>query len=262
MQTENRNFDIDALLRDTAQADNQALPFSDWKDALLQKAAGQAPEDVQADGTLAFAPPRKRRAISLRQAAIGLSTVAAALLVVFGMRGMQPAAPAPAPAEPAAFSMAAPAAPEANAADAATPHPDTAPLAEAAPMAPEGYVGDSQEAPASAGAAADAMPPEAGAYGAAGASSAQGRMAISPEELEALYAVQAALGLPEEEAEFAYVMLEENARYTIAPLEANAKAAELNDISIYVVILDMTAEMPPSYAVDASTMKVLGTIVF
>lgn len=253
MQTPNSKFDIDALLRDTAQADNQALPFSDWKDALLKEAAAQPAAEATGNAALAFAPPKKRRAVSVRQLTIGLSTVAAALLVVVGLRGIQQPAAAPAPAEAIAAAPAAPPAAfnaESGAGaqvDAIAPQTDAAMLAEAAPMAPEAPAADT---------AADGVDPAA----AEDAPLMQSRAAPGPEELAALHAVQAALGLPEDDGAFAHITWEEGAAYTIAPLEAGAQPRQLESASIYVVVPD-TREDGASYAVDAETMQVLGEIV-
>ncbi|HWR24151.1 MAG TPA: hypothetical protein VN366_11815 [Feifaniaceae bacterium] len=265
-----REPDIDLLLRDAAAKENDALPLEDWKRQLYKKIESddqprrdEPPEELPIADELAA-----RRRKNMRRFTVGFSTVAAALLIVLGTRQywQQNLSAKSAPEE---IRMAAEAAPY-DAAAPAAPAPSESALPEAlyaAPEAPALEAPAATEAPAADTKDKAAPAPSASADSAAGSGKADmgimsGPVELTPEQRQAVDAVNAAL--PEERGRVddaaALVTLLEDATFTVRPL-SGAEAVEITRARIYWVEADPSAENAPAYAVDADTYEVLGEIV-
>lgn len=112
------DFNVDALLKETASHDNAALPFTQWKETLLdavQKEGAQDAATAEDANVLPFAPRAeqaesalpgffsKRRRLFGRITA-GVMTAAAALLIVLGTRSLSPSGGGAAPEDAMPFA--------------------------------------------------------------------------------------------------------------------------------------------------------------
>lgn len=265
-EKDNRELDIDLLLRETAEQENRALPLDDWKRQLYKKIeSDDQPRREEAPVADELAARRRR---NLRKLAVGFSTVAAALIILLGTRQywQENLNAKAAPQQEQEVRMAVEEAPfGAASTDAAMP--------EAMLTAPESPALEAPDAepPAatkgSTGSGAAPAPSLAAEDGGENNDQAQAgilsdTLVLTPEEQQAVDAVNALL--PENrgkvEAASALVLLLENATIAVRPI-SGGELTEVTRPRIYQVIADPAAEGTASYAVDADTYEVLGEIV-
>ncbi len=254
-EKDNHELDIDLLLRDAAAEENKALPLDDWKRRLLEKVESGEEEIPVADELAA------RRRSKLRKWTVGISTVAAALLIVVGTselfqsNGMNEKSAVPQEARIAA---------EQGPMDQALPEaslyamPEAPMAAQDAPAAPSAL-----EAPAPA---VESAPPTVGTgdtAGSAGQANLFGmEQALTPEQQQAIDALNAALPAERGKADpaTAVVLQLDNVTVTVHPLSGGEEQEVTRALVYQIMVVSDTGEMA-SYVVDASNYEVLGEIV-
>ena len=275
-EKDNRELNIDLLLRNVAEKENEALPLEDWKRQLFKKIESDQPQRGESSAMEEESPiadelaSRRRR--NMRRLTIGFSTVAAALLIVLGTSQYWQDDLKAKSAPQEEIRMAAEAAPY----DAA---PSEAGLPEALYAAPEAPAleAPAAEAPASEAPAADkantdaAVPapaapapsvPTDNAAGSTQAGILSGPVELTPEQEKAVDALNAAL--PTERGKVdsatAIVVQLELVTLKVRPL-SGGETQEVTRTRVYKIMVGMDTGAAISYAVDAETYEVLGEIV-
>ncbi len=270
-EKDNRELNIDLLLRNVAEKENEALPLEDWKRQLFKKIESDEPhreEQPAAEDELSMVDElAARRHRNMRRFTIGFSTVAAALLIVLGTRQYwQEDFKAKSALPQEEIRMAAEAAPY----DAA---PSEAALPEAlyaAPEAPALEAPASTEAPAAdmagTGTPAPVAPapsiPTDNAAGSAQAGILSGPAELTPEQKKAIDVLNAAL--PTERGKVdpatAIVVRLELVTLKVRPL-SGGETQEVTRTLVYQITVGADTGAAITYAVDAETYEVLGEIV-
>ncbi len=261
-EKDQKELDIDLLLRDVAAEENDALPLSDWKHQIFAKI--ESGQTDQGSGPVVDELAARRRK-NLRRWTISFSTAAAALLIVLGTSqywqqdGKAKAAPSEMQQD---VRMAAEeAAPEAGTPEASL-YAAEAPMAIEAPS--EAPQAPSADVPAPAAPVEPAPSDSSTGNAASGAGQANmmtGPVALTQEQQHALDAVTALLTETRGnvDAAAASVALLENSTITIRPF-SGGEAVEMTFPRVYQVVIDPNVEGAPSYAVDVNTYEVLGEI--
>lgn len=257
-EKDNHELDIDLLLRDAAAEENKALPLTDWKRRLLEKVENGEQEIPVADELAA------RRRSKLRKWTAGISTAAAALLILVGAsgllqnNGMNAKSAVPQEARIAA---------EQGTMDQALPEASLYAMPEA-PMAqdaPATEAPSALEAPAPA--ALESQPPAATGAGDTAGGAGQANLfgteqALTPEQQQAIDALNAAL--PAERGKVdpatAVVIQLENVTVAVHPLSGR-EAQEIARALVYQIMVVSDTGETATYVVDASNYEVLGEIV-
>ncbi len=269
-EKDDRELNIDLLLRGVAEKENEALPLEDWKRQLYKKIESDQDQAQREEQSAAEEESpivdelAARRRRNMRRLTIGFSTVAAAILIVVGTRQYWErnlSAKSALPQEE--IRMAAEAAPY------GTAQSDTA-LPEALYLAPEAPAAEapaSTEAPAAdKGMPAPAVPaPSVSADNAAGSGQAgilSGPVELTPEQQKAVDALNAAL--PTERGKVdpatAIVVQLELVTLKVRPL-SGGETQEVTRARAYQIMVGADTGAAISYAVDADTYEVLGEIV-
>ena len=260
-EKDNHELDIDLLLRDAAAEENKALPLTDWKRRLLEKVENGEEEIPVADELAA----RRRR--KLRKWTAGISTAAAALLLLVGASGLLQNNGMNAKF---AVPQEARIAEEQGTMDQALPEASLYAMPEA-PMAaqdaPATEAPSALEAPAPAPAALESQPPAATGAGDAAGGAGQANLfgteqALTPEQQQAIDALNAALPAERGKADpaTAVVIQLENVTVAVHPLSGR-EAQEISRALVYQIMIVSDTGETATYVVDASNYEVLGEIV-
>lgn len=273
-------MDMETALRDAAREENAALPFGTWKEALLAKAEQQEPgeQDLplrdadlpeefgmnRQEGLVNSDELRLRRHKSMRRVVRTAASLAAALLVLVGVRAAYLNTSGSSTPMNEAESLRDNAAP---AAEAPMPRAYGAPfdddsIEESLQSAPREEVAmDVQEA--AGGIAATDMP-----YAGGGGDS--GNMLPNTEQ-DVLQAVRNALmngntesrGAESESdvpTEFVSVEYKAGQSYSLIHLDGAGPLIQLEKADVYIVVLDTRVKNADQYVVDAATLEVLGIL--